>query len=53
MLDHIGVIVSDIEKSKRFYAEALKPIGYALSPGERPKRPGRIRCAPEGRLLDL
>lgn len=30
MLDHIGVIVSDIEKSKRFYSETLKPIGYAL-----------------------
>jgi catechol 2,3-dioxygenase-like lactoylglutathione lyase family enzyme len=30
MLDHVGVIVSDLEKSKKFYTDALKPIGYAL-----------------------
>ena len=30
MLDHIGVPVSDFERSKRFYAEALSPLGYEL-----------------------
>lgn len=30
MIDHIGVLVSDFERSKHFYAAALAPIGYAL-----------------------
>ena len=30
MIDHTGIVVSDFEKSKKFYAEALKPIGYLL-----------------------
>jgi len=30
MIDHIGVSVSDFEKSKRFYVQALAPIGYTL-----------------------
>ena len=30
MLDHVGVPVSDFERSKRFYAEALSPLGYEL-----------------------
>jgi catechol 2,3-dioxygenase-like lactoylglutathione lyase family enzyme len=30
MIDHTGVSVSDFEKSKRFYTEALSAIGYAL-----------------------
>jgi catechol 2,3-dioxygenase-like lactoylglutathione lyase family enzyme len=30
MIDHTGVSVSDFERSKKFYAEALKPIGYML-----------------------
>jgi catechol 2,3-dioxygenase-like lactoylglutathione lyase family enzyme len=30
MIDHTGVLVSDFEKSKKFYAETLKPIGYQL-----------------------
>jgi catechol 2,3-dioxygenase-like lactoylglutathione lyase family enzyme len=30
MLDHIGVSVSNYEKSKRFYAAALAPLGYAV-----------------------
>lgn len=27
MLDHIGLAVSDIERSRRFYKAALKPLG--------------------------
>jgi len=30
MIDHTGIIVSDFEKSKKFYTEALNPIGYRL-----------------------
>lgn len=29
MIDHTGLVVSDFERSKRFYSEALAPIGYA------------------------
>jgi catechol 2,3-dioxygenase-like lactoylglutathione lyase family enzyme len=30
MIAHVGIHVSDIERSKKFYAEALKPIGYQM-----------------------
>jgi catechol 2,3-dioxygenase-like lactoylglutathione lyase family enzyme len=30
VLDHVGVRVSDFERSKRFYARALSPLGYEL-----------------------
>ena len=30
MLDHVGFPVSDFERSKRFYQEALSPLGYGL-----------------------
>jgi catechol 2,3-dioxygenase-like lactoylglutathione lyase family enzyme len=30
MIDHTGVVVSDFKRSKRFYTEALQPIGYTL-----------------------
>lgn|SRR3989338_1970182 len=30
MIAHVGILVSDIERSKRFYTEALKPIGYQM-----------------------
>ena len=30
MIDHTGVSVSNFEKSKKFYTEALKTIGYQL-----------------------
>ena len=30
MLDHVGIPVSDFERSKRFYAEALSLLGYEL-----------------------
>jgi len=31
MLDHIGIEVSDLERSKAFYLAALAPLGYALA----------------------
>jgi catechol 2,3-dioxygenase-like lactoylglutathione lyase family enzyme len=30
MIDHTGLVVSDFEKSKIFYMQALAPIGYEL-----------------------
>ncbi len=30
MIDHIGFAVSDYERSKKFYAQALAPLGYVL-----------------------
>lgn len=30
MLDHIGIRVSDYDRSKRFYLAALAPLGYKL-----------------------
>jgi catechol 2,3-dioxygenase-like lactoylglutathione lyase family enzyme len=30
MIAHIGIIVSDIERSKNFYTAALTPIGYQM-----------------------
>jgi catechol 2,3-dioxygenase-like lactoylglutathione lyase family enzyme len=30
VLDHVGIPVSDFERSKRFYQQALSPLGYAL-----------------------
>jgi catechol 2,3-dioxygenase-like lactoylglutathione lyase family enzyme len=30
VLDHVVIRVSDFEQSKRFYAEALSPLGYEL-----------------------
>ena len=30
MLDHVGLLVSDLALSKRFYAAALAPLRYAL-----------------------
>lgn len=30
MIDHIGIAVSDYERSKKFYQKALAPLGYKL-----------------------
>ncbi len=30
MLDHIGITVSDLARSRSFYARALAPLGYAV-----------------------
>lgn len=30
MIDHTGIIVSNFEKSKHFYANSLAPLGYQL-----------------------
>ena len=30
MIDHVGLGVSDLEESKAFYQQALRPLGYQL-----------------------
>jgi len=30
MIDHTGLAVSDYERSKRFYTQALAPLGYTM-----------------------
>ena len=30
MIAHIGIVVSDIERSKKFYTAALAPLGYQM-----------------------
>src|SRR5215210_8793405 len=30
MLDHVGIPLSDFERSKRFYEQALSPVSYEL-----------------------
>src|SRR5918997_272835 len=30
MLDHVGIPVSNFERDKRFYEQALSPLGYEL-----------------------
>ena len=34
MIDHITIATTDVEKSKRFYENAFKPLGYTVSFGE-------------------
>ncbi len=41
MLDHIGVDVSDIDRSRAFYAAALRPLGYRVLQSLDPGRTGR------------
>jgi catechol 2,3-dioxygenase-like lactoylglutathione lyase family enzyme len=34
MIDHVTIAVGDLARSKRFYEQALAPLGYRLSFGE-------------------
>ena len=34
MIDHIGIYVSNLEKSKHFYEKTLEPFGYKISFGK-------------------
>lgn len=36
MIDHVTIPVTDLERSKSFYEQALKPLGYKISFGEVP-----------------
>ena len=39
MIDHTGLLVSDLERSRRFYTAALAPLGYCVRL-ERPQAVG-------------
>ena len=30
MIDHTGILVSDFDRSREFYARALAPLGYEI-----------------------
>ena len=30
MIDHTGLLVTDLQKSRRFYEQALAPLGYVM-----------------------
>jgi catechol 2,3-dioxygenase-like lactoylglutathione lyase family enzyme len=55
MIAHIGITVSDIEISKKFYAQALNPIGYQLlrEYGVTPARPTASAAFGEPPRADL
>lgn len=45
MLDHIGIIASDVKRSKTFYELALKPLGISV---QMPPTPEMIAAGYEG-----
>ena len=55
MIAHVGIHVSDIERSKKFYSEALKPIGYKMirEYGATPSRPAASAGFGESPRADL
>jgi catechol 2,3-dioxygenase-like lactoylglutathione lyase family enzyme len=45
MIDHTGLVVGDFQRSKRFYSDALKPIGYTLLMEFSPEITGSVHVA--------
>jgi catechol 2,3-dioxygenase-like lactoylglutathione lyase family enzyme len=45
-IDHLTVRVADYERSKRFYAEALEPLGFAILLDWRQKRRAYLGVPP-------
>ncbi len=45
MLDHIGFAVKDFEASRRFYVEALAPLGVGVAMGY----PGHVALGRDGK----
>jgi catechol 2,3-dioxygenase-like lactoylglutathione lyase family enzyme len=43
MLDHIGIPVSDLARSKQFFVAALAPLGYKVIFDFRPRRRNGLR----------
>ena len=37
MIDHVTIAVSDLEKSRQFYEQAFRPLGFKLAFGEKEK----------------
>lgn len=44
MIDHVAFYVSDLERSRRFYEQALAPLGYGLAF----EMEGMVAWGPEG-----
>jgi catechol 2,3-dioxygenase-like lactoylglutathione lyase family enzyme len=44
MIDHIGVAVSNMDRAKAFYEEALKPLGVGLVMEVSAEETGRRRA---------
>jgi catechol 2,3-dioxygenase-like lactoylglutathione lyase family enzyme len=55
VIAHVGIHVSDIERSKKFYSEALKPIDYQMirEYGVTPSRPAASAGFGESPRADL
>lgn len=51
MLDHIGIDVSDLARSRAFYAAALAPLGYAVTKAS-PASIGFGVASGEGQSID-
>ncbi len=47
MINHVSLVVSDLEKSKKFFQAALAPLGYKLL-AEHPKSAGFGQADKEG-----
>jgi catechol 2,3-dioxygenase-like lactoylglutathione lyase family enzyme len=45
MIDHLGFSVSDYERAKAFYAQALAPLGYSLIMEVAPEQTGASAAA--------
>ena len=52
-IDHLTVPVSDYERSKRFYAEVLEPLGFAILLDWHDKRRAYLGVPPETSSLWL
>ncbi len=52
MLDHVGINVSEYERSRDFYSRALEPLGYSLlmEPAE---RHGAFVRDPDGNNIEV
>jgi catechol 2,3-dioxygenase-like lactoylglutathione lyase family enzyme len=51
MIDHMGITVSDVEKSKVFYSTTLAPLGYVLCKNN-PNAIGFGVCEGHGKSAD-
>jgi|SRR5215218_5181568 len=49
MIDHVGINVSDYERSKAFYVEALAPLGYGSASSARAAPAGFVEQTELGR----
>ncbi len=48
MIDHLGLDVSDVDRSRRFYEAALAPLGIAVVAESRNEAGGRVVMFGEG-----